>query len=386
MDCGRDVVTNSRFGQFKGSGAATDRRVGFHDDDGPACPRKGYCGGEAVWSSADNDGIGLSIWRHVLSVRLVRSVGYAVWMSIIVNPWGRPDEWMAEFGRIMPGDTFELWPDCADRAAVEFVVAWRMKRADLASFPSLRAILSLGAGAEQWQNDGVPDVDVVRLADPALSDEMATYALHWVIRLQRHFDVMAAGQEAVKWEEVEYVQASNYRVGILGYGTIGQRVGRAFTDLGYRVNAWSRSGSDDPSITSFRGLDELETFLATSDAVINVLPNTPATRGLLDAERLAQFADGSVFINIGRGSVLSSEADLVAALDDGPLRTAVLDVTEPEPPTADSPLYRHGSVHLTPHIAGSTQVVTAARLIADNIGRIRVGERPFPLLDRSLGY
>ncbi|MDW3177173.1 MAG: glyoxylate/hydroxypyruvate reductase A [Acidimicrobiia bacterium] len=307
-------------------------------------------------------------------------------MSIIVNPWNRPEEWLEHLRSALPTEEIHAWPECPDARAVEFVVAWRMKRTDLATFTGLRAILSLGAGAEQWQKDGTPDVDIVRLADPAMSDEMAAYALHWVIRLQRGFDATDDRQRRGVWAEVDYVQAANYRVGVLGYGTIGGRIGRAFTDLGYRVNAWSRSGTDDENVQSFRGDHELATFLGHSDVVINVLPNTAETTGMLDSARLSQFADGAILINIGRGTVLSSEADLIEALDHGPLRAAVLDVTDPEPPHSDSPLWAHAAVHLTPHIAGSTQVASAARLVADNILRIRRGEQPFPLVDRARGY
>jgi glyoxylate/hydroxypyruvate reductase A len=193
-------------------------------------------------------------------------------------------------------------------------------------------------------------------------------------------------QNARTWEVLDYVQAQNFRVGILGYGIIGSRIGRAFSDLGYPVNVWSRSGTTDATVTSHAGDDELETFLGSSNAVINVLPSTTATRGLLDRTRLTQFADDAVFVNIGRGNVLESEDDLIDAIDNGPLRAIVLDVTNPEPPEDDSPLYRHPAVHLTPHVAGSTNVRSAARLIAENVARIRAGVAPGPLVDRSRGY
>ncbi len=117
-----------------------------------------------------------------------------------------------------------------------------------------------------------------------------------------------------------------------------------------------------------------------------MLPSTSATAGLLTADRLAQFVPGSIFVNVGRGTVFADEADLVAALDNGPIAAAVLDVTAPEPPAHDSPLWTHPAVTLTPHISGMTQVRSAATLITANIARLRAGEEPFPLLDRSLGY
>ena len=117
-----------------------------------------------------------------------------------------------------------------------------------------------------------------------------------------------------------------------------------------------------------------------------MLPSYEATTGLLTYERFIQMPDGSFFVNIGRGTVLSSEDELMRAIDDGPLSAAVLDVTSPEPPAPDSKLWSHPGVHLTPHVAGATQVRSAARLVADNIDRMRAGEEPFPLLDVGRGY
>lgn len=312
-------------------------------------------------------------------------------MSILINPWSKGSQWLAELQSHLPDEDFVLWSDdddSIDRAAVEMVVAWRMKRADLQSFTNLHTILSMGAGTEQWQREGTPAVRIVRLADPAMSDEMAAYALHWVTHFQRDFDARFGPDDLGTWgtSSGTFPAPSEHRVGILGYGTIGRRIARAFAELGYPINAWSRSGTDDAGVSSFAGLDQLADFLASSDAIINVLPNTPATTGLLDAERFAQFAHGSVFINIGRGTVVADETELIAALDSGPLRAAVLDVTSPEPPRPDSPLLTHDKVWLTPHIAGSTQVPTAAALIAANIARIRAGEEPFPVVDPSTGY
>lgn len=306
-------------------------------------------------------------------------------MTILLNPFSRPDEWLFHLSDLLPDENVVLWPDIADPVDVEFLVAWMMRRSDLSSFSSLQAILSLGAGTEQWQKDGTPDVPVVRLADPEMASEMAAYALYWVLNFQREFATAAAQQERKVFKQPAYTQASEFPIGILGYGTIGSRVGQAFWDLGYPVNAWSRSGGESPSVTHYGGLQQLDDFLSDSMAVVNVLPSTEATTGLLDAARFSAFADGSVLVNMGRGTVLDNQA-LMDALDSGPLRAAVLDVTSPEPLEPDSLMWTHPNLHLTPHIAGATQVRSAARLIAANIKRMRAGEEAFPLLDRGRGY
>ena len=271
-------------------------------------------------------------------------------------------------------------------------MAWSVAAEDLLAYKNLTTVFSLGAGVDQWlplqQHPALRNVSVVRLVDPAMADEMAAFALHWVLHFQRSFDQLAKLQAEHRFEQPDYVATESYPIGILGYGNIGRRIGDAFAQFGYPINGWSRSTPKQDAaapINHFAGLDQLDDFLAASSAVVNVLPNTAATTGLLSKERLAQFAPDSVFVNVGRGTVVD-EHDLVDALDNGPLRVAVLDVTDPEPPAADSPLFDHPAVVLTGHSAGATIVSSAARLIAANIKRIRGGEAAFPLLDPERGY
>ncbi|MDH3294691.1 MAG: glyoxylate/hydroxypyruvate reductase A [Acidimicrobiia bacterium] len=313
-------------------------------------------------------------------------------MTIVVNPASRAKEWMAALTEQLPNESLFLWPQVGDPARVEYVLAWQMAADDLAGFPNLAAVFSLGAGVDQWlplaEDERLADVTIVRLVDPAVSDEMAAYALHWVLHYQRRFDQMAALQQQRQFTQPDYVEAADFAVGILGYGNIGRRVGEAFTTLGYPINAWSRTlhhDQPDPSIDHYAGLEELNDFLSASQAVVNVLPNTAETTGLLSPDRLDAFADGAVFVNMGRGTVVR-EADLLAALDNGPLRVAVLDVTEPEPPPPSSPLFDHPNVVLTGHTAGVTLIPSASRIIAANIKRLRRGEEPYPVVDAGRGY
>lgn len=307
-------------------------------------------------------------------------------MTILLNAWGEHEDWFETLSGLLPDEEIVVWPECGDRDAVEMMVAWRMKRADLATFANLHTIFSMGAGVDQWLREGSPEVRLVRLADPAMAEEMATYALHWVSHFQRGFDARFGADDLASWGTNSSPVTNEYRVGLLGFGEVGGRIGHEFAGLGYQVRAWTRSGVEDEAVTSFAGLDELEAFLGDCDAVINVLPRTDATTGLLTAERFSQFVPGATFVNMGRGTVVADEAELVAAVDDGRLGAVVLDVTNPEPPAADAPILHHPKIWVTPHISGRTRVSTAAGLIAANIGRIRRGEAPFPVVDRSVGY
>lgn len=306
-------------------------------------------------------------------------------MAILVNPYAQPALWRELFSELLPDETLWFWPECLDPDDVEILIAWRMRRRDLATFTNLTHIMSMGAGTEQWQKDGSPDAQIVRLSDPNMGDEMAAYAVHWVIHFQRGFDVAFGASDLDAWGSRDAATPPEYPVGVLGFGSIGARVGEAFRSLGYPVNAWSRTGTAAAGVASYAGIDELEAFLGASRAVINVLPDTESTRGLLTADRFSQFG-GATFINIGRGTVVASEGDLVDAVDAGHVGAAVLDVTSPEPPDADSPLFGHDQIVITPHIAGTTQPRSAAALIAANVKRIRIGEDPFPVVDPVSGY
>lgn len=310
-------------------------------------------------------------------------------MAVLLHPYDGADAWFAALSDSLaahvPDQRIDRWPDVADPDAVEFLVTWRHPAADLVNYPNLRAILSLGAGVEQFLADDYPRVPVVRLADTVMSDEMAQYAMHWVMHFQRRFDALAEQQTDKVWAVPDYVSAHDHVVGILGFGNIGRHIATTAQALGYPVASWSRSGSDMPGVTSFAGADQLPDFLGTTHSVINVLPSTPSTRKLLSTTAFAQFRPGSVLINIGRGATVDEEA-LVTALDDGALAHAVLDVTTVEPLPADSPLWSHAGVTVTPHIAGATQKRSASELIAANIARILNDEEPFPVLDRERGY
>lgn len=303
----------------------------------------------------------------------------------MLNPTSERQEWLQILRRELPAERIQLWPDIEDPDSIEFAVFWIHDPGDLRRYPRLRAILSVSAGVEQFVGGDYPDVPIVRMSDAAMADEMAAYAIHWVVHFHRRMDTYLELQEVSEWNPIRTVDAHNFPVGILGFGVMGRRVGEALARLGYPVRAWTRSGGNDPGVTHFRGLDGLERMLGRSDAVINVLPLTPDTAGLMNRQRFARFRRGALYVSVGRGAT-TVEADLIDALDDGDVGVAVLDVTVEEPLPAGSPLWSHPRVRITPHASGFTRARTAAPLVAANIRRIRRGERPFPLYDRQKHY
>lgn len=303
----------------------------------------------------------------------------------MLNPPSEKDQWREVLARELQGIPIQLWPGVDDPDSVEFAVFWLHDREDLHRYPRLRAILAVTAGVEQFLGGGYPDVPIVRLSDTTMADEMAAYAVHWVVHFHRRMDTYLDMQTTREWRPIRTIEAHHFPVGILGFGMMGRRVGKSLARLGYPVSALTRTGGQVPGITHYRGPDGLEELLRSCKAVINILPLTPETAGLMDAGRFACFQEGSLYVSIGRGGT-TVEADLVAALDHGPLDAAVLDVTGSEPLPTESPLWNHPRVRITPHASGFTRSRTAAPLVAANIRRIRRGEQPFPLYDPRRGY
>ncbi len=144
-------------------------------------------------------------------------------------------------------------------------------------------------------------------------------------------------------------------LGLIGFGSIGQRTAKLATALGMKVVATDAVMPADAPAWKALGVErlELDALLAEADVVSLHVPLTPQTKGLLSAERIARMKPGAVFINTARGGI-ADEAALVAALRDGRLAGAAIDVFEPEPLTAGSVWVDCPNMILTPHIAGVT--------------------------------
>ena len=196
--------------------------------------------------------------------------------------------------------------------------------------PNLKLIVSLGMGVDHLlSDDKLPDVPITRIMDDGLIGQMSEYALYWALRHHRDIDKYAASQRARQWKVEDFVDTIHRRIGILGLGTIGQDTAQKFAALGFPTAGWSRTDKSLPGIETFHGQDGFTRLMGQSDILVNVLPLTRETRGILDAKAFAALPTGAYFINMARGGHVVDEA-LLAALDSGHLSGAVLDVFNQE--------------------------------------------------------
>jgi glyoxylate/hydroxypyruvate reductase A len=301
-----------------------------------------------------------------------------------------PEPWAVPFAS-EPHRPVAIWPDVPDRESIHYVLAWRPPAEAFADLPNLKAVFSLGAGVDHVVgNEALPDVPIVRVVDPDLTTRMTEWVTLQVLLHHRQHLAYARQQAAHIWHELRQPVANDVRVGIMGLGELGRDAAEVLVRLGFEVAGWSRSAKDIPGIETFHGEDGLTAFLGRTDILVALIPLTPDTRGMLNAsvfDRLAKNGalGGPVLINGGRGG-LQVEADILAALDDGRLIGASLDVFEPEPLGSDSPFWNHPRVILTPHVAASSEASVLADSIHRQILDFEAGKPLGNLVDVSRGY
>lgn len=298
-----------------------------------------------------------------------------------------PEPWRAAFARELPRLPFRVWPEPGDDLDVRYALVWKPKPGLLARFPNLKAILSLGAGIDHLLLDpelprGVP---VARLLDAGFAQQMAEYSAYAVLHFQHRMPDFMAQQQRAEWRQHAPALAREWGVGVMGLGVIGGAIAARIAALGFPVRGWSRSRKTLAGVECFHGEHGLDEFLAGSRVLVNVLPLTPRTEGILDARTFARMPRGAFVVNIGRGAHLVEE-DLLAALQSGQLGGAMLDVFRKEPLPVDHPFWSHPKILVTPHVAGVTIASEAEAQVIENVRRLERGEPPLGLVDLERGY
>lgn len=297
-----------------------------------------------------------------------------------------PVQWQATLAAALPQVQFIVGPACDSPERVDIALVWTQPPQGLGAFPNLRAVLSLGAGVDQLQLERLdPGIPVARLVDPTLTARMVEYCKAAVFHFHRDFDLHQRHQQERRWKFVPPVSAGDRRILVLGQGELGAAVATGLAAEGFAVSGWSRSPKQLPGVRSLCGHEVLPCAVGESDVVINLLPLTPDTRGLLDARFFSWCKPGACLVNVGRGAHLH-EADLLDALDQGRIAAAFLDVFAQEPLPPEHPFWARPQLHVTPHVASLSDPVESAAVVVDNIRRSMQGLPLLHAVDRGRGY
>ena len=294
--------------------------------------------------------------------------------------------WRAHLMQALPDEAIvsALEPHDPDSIGIAFVA--NPPHGTLTPYRNLRFIQSLWAGVDRLLGDAfLPDVPVARLVDPDLTQAMVEAVVAHVTALHRQTYAYARQQGRREWKPREQPLARDRHIGILGLGELGATAARTLASLSFPVSGWSRSPRAVASVECFSGDAGIETFLARADILVNLLPLTPDTTGILDGKLFARLPRGASLVNVARGAHLV-EGDLIAALDASQIDHAILDVFREEPLSPDHPFWSHPHISVFPHVAAYSAPESAARIAAANILAFREGRAVTGLVDRARGY
>jgi len=270
---------------------------------------------------------------------------------------------------------------------IRYAMTWKPEDDLYRRMPDLAAVFVLGAGIERFLADGSipPKINIVKMAEPGLTQTMEHYVLWQVLNHHRRFWELDVAQREAKWIGQTYPAPWERKVGVLGLGALGEAVAKLLSEFGFATRGWSRSRKTIEGVHCSAGLETLDAFLDGIEILVNLLPLTEETRGILNAQLFAKLAPGAGLINVGRGAHLN-ESDLIPALDSGVLTAASLDVMSVEPLPAGHPFWKHPRIFLTPHLAADVDPVTSAVAIRQQIARFEAGQPLEHVAERNRGY
>jgi phosphoglycerate dehydrogenase-like enzyme len=277
--------------------------------------------------------------------------------------------------------------DLAPLATV--MVGWNVPPEVLAQARRLRWVHSSGAGVERLLVPPIVDSDVVVTDSSGIHRAMVEHVYAVILAFARRLHVAIRLQLAHRWDHAAVTgdELRGKTLAILGLGAIGRDIARAAGAFDLRVIGTKRRPEPIEGVARVLPPGGLHEVLGDADYVVVALPLTGSTRGLIGDREFAAMKPSAVLINIGRGAIVD-EAALIAALRDGRIAGAGLDVFVEEPLPPDSPFYEMANVIVTPHVAGSTpryfDRVTA--LLSENLRRFLDGRPMLNVVDRELGY
>ncbi len=296
----------------------------------------------------------------------------------------KTEPWVAGLRAALPGAHVSVWQPGDPQA--DFAVVWAPPQQFLDEQPGLKVLFNIGAGVDALLRLRLPPgAQVVRLDDAGMSVQMAEYVCHAVIRHFRELDAYEADMRGGRWGYRRPRLRSEFTVGVMGLGVLGERVARALAHFEFPVLGWSRSPKSVPGVRAYEGAGQFDDFLAASRVLVNLLPLTPETENLLDRATLSRLPAGAYLINVARGAHVVEE-DLLALVDSGHLAGATLDVFRTEPLPAGHPFWNHPRIVATPHTSARTLRDESIAQIAGKIAALQRGEPLAGVVDRERGY
>lgn len=308
-------------------------------------------------------------------------------MSILVV---RQDEkisdWVSALQQCDPEIPIIDYRDSHQPSDVKMMLVWKQPQGIFSTYPNLECVSSMGAGVDFIFEDPSyrKQIPMTRVVDPLLVSDMEEFVSAQIYNYLKGLHIYTGNMQQALWEQKPYLRKSDVSIGILGLGVLGSATAMSLSKQGFKVQGWSQS---QKKIEGVRCYDDtaLDVFLSQSDILVNLLPLTPQTRGILNANLFSKLPKGSFLIQVARGPHLE-EKDLLEALDQGQISGAALDVFSQEPLDKNHPFWTHKKVLITPHCASISAPSSVAPQIIDNYKRLLKAQTLLNQVDTVKGY
>ena len=279
-------------------------------------------------------------------------------------------------------------PSAEQIARTEVLMAYTVPPGLLSSMPKLRWAQAMLAGVEGWL--ALPDLPAnlpLTCARGTHEESMPENILGALFYVAKPYALAVENQKQRKWAQAAAQPLTGKTLGILGLGAIGQRVARLAAALGMRVIGTKRRPAPMADVAEVLPAERTPEVLAKSDFLLLLLPATPETENLINAERLAMMKPSAWLLNFGRGPLIKDD-DLIAAVKAKKIAGAVLDVFRQEPLPAEHAFWSTEGIIVLPHIGGPhpQRDKFVARLFVENLGRFLDGKPLKEVVDRKAGY
>jgi phosphoglycerate dehydrogenase-like enzyme len=258
-------------------------------------------------------------------------------------------------------------------------------REALADLPRLRWVQATWAGVEPLLDPSLRRDYVLTNARGVFGALMSEYVFGYMLLHERRIFERFQAQQEKRWDRTRTGSLRGKTIGLLGVGSIGAHLAHTAKHFGMIVRGYTRSSESSPNVDAYYHGAALPDFATGLDYLVSILPNTASTRRIVDASLLDRLPAHTVFINVGRGTVVDESA-LISALDNNRLALAVLDVFEQEPLPTDHPFWRTSNLLMTFHTSAPSFPSDLSRLFIENYQRYVNGQSLLHLVDFERGY
>ncbi len=306
---------------------------------------------------------------------------------VIIRQDNKIERWKEALKKADPSLQVYSYLEDHPKDEIEVALVWKQPKGSLKPYANLKYIASSGAGVDfLFEDPDLPEhLPITRVVDTMLAKDMSEHVVALIFNYLKNLNAYKIDQTKYVWHPKAYHRISDFKVGIMGLGALGQVLAKDLVRFGFQTQGWSNSTKDIKHVNTFAGQEALNDFLSSSHILVCLLPLTTTTKGILNKALFEKLPTGAHVINVARGGHLV-DADLLEMIDNGHLSGANLDVFHQEPLPEEHPFWKHEKIHITPHCASVSDTASVVPQILENYGRMKKGLELLNLVSEKKGY